>query len=195
MQFKKLIFVLAIAFTIILGLLFGSTYAYYVSTNGTNINITTGDFDSGVAVIFNQSEYINTNVGIPILESEVETKASKNVFTLIPDVNILNGYEVAVTVNLVNIEIADELKSTDFKYRLDCTVNATTTTVGSGTGLTIGDNTSISLGTLSTNDIFALTNSTTCTLYVWLNESGVSQNDLMNKSFSGLIKVNSVFRK
>lgn len=195
MQFKKLIFVLAIAFTIIFGLLFGSTYAYYVSNNGTNVNVTTGNFDSGVAVIFSQSEYINTNVGIPILESDVETKASKNIFTLVPDANILNGYEVAININLIDIKIANELKISDFKYRLDCTVNSITTTVDSGTGEDIGDNTSILLGTISTNDIFDLNNNTTCTLYVWLNESNANQNDLMNKSFSGLIKVDSVFRK
>ena len=39
--------------------MFGTSYAYYTYNNGTNLNITTGDFDAGVAVIFSQNEYIN----------------------------------------------------------------------------------------------------------------------------------------
>lgn len=196
MNFKKLILVLAITAIVIFGFLFGGTYAYYTYTDGTGVNVTTGDFDSGVAVIFNQSEYINTNTGIPITEVDVPTRASKSVFTLVPDKNVLAGYEAAININIVDIKIANELKVSDFKYKLSCSNGSTTSELSSGTGASIGSNESISLGTLSTSDnTFDITKTYTCTLFVWLNESGANQNNLMNKNFSGLIKVNSAFRK
>lgn len=195
-DFKKLILILGITAIVIFGVLLGGTYAYYTYTDGTGLNVTTGNFDSGVAVIFNQSEYINTNTGIPITEADVSSMASKSVFTLVPDKNILAGYEASININLVDIKIADELKVSDFKYKLSCSNGSTTSELSSGTGTSIGSNDSISLGILSTSDnTFDITKTYTCTFFVWLNESGTNQNNLMNKNFSGLIKVNSAFRK
>ncbi len=192
MQFRKLIFVLTITTTVIFGLLMGSSYAYYVSSDGTTLNVTTGSFDGGLAIVFNQNEYINTVTGVPILASDVESLASKTVFTLAPDKTILDGYDVSINVNLVDIEIDDELKTDDFKFKLMCDG----TNLESKTGSDVGDKTSLLMGTLSTEDgNFSTTKLTTCNLYVWLEESGADQNELMNRHFSGLVKIETAFRK
>ena len=58
MEFKKLILILAITATIVFGCLWGSTYAYYTYSGGTSLNVTTGNVNTGVVVVFNQSEYM-----------------------------------------------------------------------------------------------------------------------------------------
>ncbi len=200
MEFKKMIFVLAITTTIIFIGMFGTSYAYYTSTGGTSLNVTTPNIDTGVAIVFNQSEYINVNTGVPISSSDVDSFASKSIFTLVPDSAILSGYDVLVNINLVDLSIANELKVSDFKYKLVCSNGSTSSTLKSGTGTDFTDAVmsanSLSLGSLGTGSgTFDVTKTYTCTLSVWLEESGVSQNELMNKKFSGLIKVNTMFKK
>ena len=57
-------------------------------------------------------------------------------------------------------------------------------------------NDSLSLGSLSTSaNTFSASKTYTCTLRVWLQDSGSSQNNLMNKSFSGLVKVGTAIKK
>ena len=195
MKFSKMIFVLTIAMSIIFSCMLGTSYAYYTFSDGTNVNVTTGNFDADVAVVFNQSQYINMRSGVPISTSDVDKYANKSVFTLVPDSTKLSGYDVAVNIKLVDISIDDELKISDFKYDLNCNNGSTTTTLKSGTGVDFTSS-DITLGTLSTSDnTFNVNNSYTCTLRIWLNESGADQNSLMNKHFSSLIKVESLYRK
>lgn len=78
MEFKKLILILAITATIVFGCLWGSTYAYYTYSGGT-LNVTTGNVNTGVVVVFNQSEYMNVKTGVPIAENDVDAYASKTV--------------------------------------------------------------------------------------------------------------------
>lgn len=190
-----MIFVLTIAMSIIFSCMLGTSYAYYTFSDGTNVNVTTGNFDADVAVVFNQSQYINMRSGVPISTSDVDKYANKSVFTLVPDSTKLSGYDVAVNIKLVDISIDDELKISDFKYDLNCNNGSTPTTLKSGTGVDFTSS-DITLGTLSTSDnTFNVNNSYTCTLRIWLNESGADQNSLMNKHFSSLIKVESMYRK
>lgn len=200
MEFKKIIFILVITTTIVFACMFGTSYAYYTYNNGTNLNITTGDFDAGVAVIFSQNEYINLKTGIPITQSEIATKASTSTFTLVPDQNLLNGYEVAININIANVKIAEELRVADFKYDIKCNDGSSDVATKEGTGTDFTDDvvnsSNLSLVTLSTSDnTFNITKTYTCTFRVWLQESGTSQNNLMNKKFSGLMKINSAYRK
>lgn len=195
MKFRKMIFVLTIATSIIFTCMLGSSYAYYVSSEGTTINITTGSFDADVATIFNQSQYINMTTGVPISSSDVDVYADKSVFTLVPDWSKLSGYQVAISISLVDITIDSALKISDFKYDLKCNNGSATTTLKSGTGVDFTSNT-LSLGTLSTsNSTLVSGKSYTCSLRLWLNDTGEEQNSLMGKSFSGLIKVESMYKK
>ena len=200
MKFKKFIFVLVITSILAVAGMWGTSYAYYVSTNGTNFNVTTANVDTSLTVVFSQSEYMNMKTGVPISASDVDNYASKSVFTILPNNTLLNGYQVAVNISLINIKIDDALKVSDFKYKLTCSDGSTTTNLGSGTGASFTSdvlkNDSLSLGSLSTSaNTFNASKTYTCTLRVWLQDSGSSQNNLMNKSFSELVKVGTAIKK
>lgn len=200
MKFKKFIFVLVITSILAVAGMWGTSYAYYVSTNGTNFNVTTANVDTSLTVVFSQSEYMNMKTGVPISASDVDNYASKSVFTILPNNTLLNGYQVAVNISLINIKIDDALKVSDFKYKLTCSDGSTTTNLGSGTGASFTSdvlkNDSLSLGSLSTSaNTFNASKTYACTLRVWLQDSGSSQNNLMNKSFSGLVKVGTAIKK
>lgn len=200
MKFKKFIFVLVITSILAVTGMWGTSYAYYVSTNGTNFNVTTANVDTSLTVVFSQSEYMNMKTGVPISASDVDNYASKSVFTILPNNTLLNGYQVAVNISLINIKIDDALKVSDFKYKLTCSDGSTTTNLGSGTGASFTSdvlkNGNLPLGSLSTSaNTFNASKTYTCTLRVWLQDSGSSQNNLMNKSFSGLVKVGTAIKK
>ena len=195
MKFKHMLFVLTITTSIIFACMLGSSYAYYTLSNGTTVTATTGEFDANVSVVFSESEYINTKTGVPINSTDVDKYASASKFTLIPDATKLRGYDVAVKIAISNITIDTALKISDFKYDLKCNDGSSTTTIKSGTGADF-TSTELEIGTLSTqNSTFNVSKTYNCTLRLWLQETGSNQNALMNKSFSGLIKVNSVYRK
>lgn len=202
MKFRNLIFVLAIAFSAIFASMIGTSYAYYVATGGTSIDVTTGNIDTGVAVIFEQSQYINVNTGVPINDTDVDTLAGASVFTINPDATILADADVAINVSVIDLSIADALKVADFKYKLTCNDGTTDIAMASGDGTSFTDDVLtkgyLELGTLSTtvtgSKKLDITKTYTCTLRVWLQETGEDQNALMNKKFSGLIRVNTLFR-
>ena len=176
MKFKHMLFVLTITTSIIFACMLGSSYAYYTLSNGTTVTATTGEFDAYVSVVFSESEYINLKTGVPINSTDVDKYASASKFTLIPDATKLRGYDVAVKIAISNITIDTALKISVFKYDLTST--------------------ELEIGTLSTqNSTFNVSKTYNCALRLWLQETVNNQNPLMNKSFSGLIKVNSVYRK
>lgn len=195
MKFKHMLFVLTITTSIIFACMLGSSYAYYTLSNGTTVTATTGEFDANVSVVFSESEYINLKTGVPINSTDVDKYASASKFTLIPDATKLRGYDVAVKIAISNITIDTALKISGFKYDLKCNDGSSTTTIKSGTGADF-TSTELEIGTLSTqNSTFNVSKTYNCALRLWLQETGSNQNALMNKSFSGLIKVNSVYRK
>ena len=195
MKFKHMLFVLTVTTSIIFACMLGRSYAYYTLSNGTTVTATTGEFDANVSVVFSESEYINLKTGVPINSTDVDKYASASKFTLIPDATKLQGYDVAVKIAISNITIDTALKTSDFKYDLKCNDGSSTTTIKSGTGADF-TSTELEIGTLSTqNSTFNVSKTYNCALRLWLQETGSNQNALMNKSFSGLIKVNSVYRK
>lgn len=195
MKFKHMLFVLTVTTSIIFACMLGSSYAYYTLSDGTTVTATTGEFDANISVVFSESEYINLKTGVPINSTDVDKYASASKFTLIPDATKLRGYDVAVKIAISNITIDTALKISDFKYDLKCNDGSSTTTIKSGTGADF-TSTELEIGTLSTqNSTFNVSKTYNCALRLWIQETGNNQNALMNKSFSGLIKVNSVYRK
>lgn len=191
MKFRKMIFVLTIATSIIFACMLGSTYAYYTLSNGTVVNVTTGVLDDGVSIVFTKSEFINLHTGIPISSSDVDSLASVTDFTITPDSSKLAGYDAAINIGFSNISIDSALKVSDFKYNVTCN----DTIIGSGDGTSINGD-SVNFGILSTSDgSFDISKTYNCSVRLWLQDSGVSQNELMNKKFSGYVKVSSVYRK
>lgn len=186
MEFKKLIVVLTLTVIILVMISLGASFAWYSFANsGTNFQTTTSNDD--ITVTYTQDDYINTTTGVPITEEEVATKASKNQFSVLAG-NNLNGYQVAIQIMLTNIQIDDALKIDDFKYQL----LENSQVIASGTGTTIGDNTDLIIKEQSNITVGTTYN---YELRVWLAETGVSQNELMGKSFSAQVKIASTMKK
>lgn len=198
MKFRSLVLVLVIAFSAIFLGMIGTSYAYYAVSGGANLNVTTGNVNTNMAVIFAQSQYINISSGIPIDDSQVDTLASSSVFTITPNPDVLIDNRVAANISIVDIMIDEALKVSDFKYKLTCSDGNTSMDLSNGTGENFTDevisNGSLNLGSLSTDDnTLDISKIYTCDFRVWISETNKNQNHLMNKKFRGLIKVNSLF--
>ena len=185
MEFKKLILILTITISIIVISLMGVSYAWYsLSNSSTNFNVTTGV--DNITVLYAQSEYVNITTGIPIVEADVPTKAGISRFTVTPG-DGLNGYTVLTSVELTQINIDEELKNEDFKIQLlenDTPIYNGTGADISGSNLVMKQLSSINVGTTYNYE-----------LRIWINETGVSQNSMMGKSFSGKIKISNSIKK
>ena len=208
MRFKTLIFVLMIAFSAIFMGMIGTSYAYYAVSDGTKMEITTGNINTDVAVVFKQSQYINLNTGIPLDSSSknFDDLVSKSEFSFEINDDVVAG-DAMITIGITDLLIDDELRVEDFKYNLYCyNIYFTTsypdramvlTNEYSGTGVDFTDDI-INTGyfKIATLEKYPGTFdfSCSCTLKMWFEETGEDQNDLMNKKFRGLIKVNTLFR-
>ena len=197
MKFNKIIFILMIAATIIFAGMIGSSYAYYTLTD-TSIDITTGNVTNGFSIVFSDNNYVNVKTGVPLNDDQVIESAKANMFSIIPNASALNGYDAYVNVSLINVRIDDALKVSDFKYSLICNdSNNYESTIGSGDGTSLSTGTDVLLGSLNTiNGSLNINTSYQCYFRVWIaNKADTSQNELMNKSFSALLKVNTIMRK
>jgi len=198
MKFRSMILVLTIAFSAIFVSMIGTSYAYYVATDGTEIEVTTGNIDTGTAVIFEESQYININNAIP-------GKEYNNNFIIIPNEDILGDKEYIVEIGITDIYIDEELKSEDFEINLTCTVPPSPSDPFgedllfepiSGTDFTdkvITDN-YLSINYFSRSEVSMFGGEIDCHITVGIKETGENQNYLMNKKFRGLIKVNTMFK-
>lgn len=208
MSFKKLLFTLFVAFTAIFTSMLGVSYAYYVVNGAPNITVTTGNIDTGMAVVFEQSQYLNVNTGVPINASDVDTKTSASVFTITPDANILDDSDVAINISLVNFSVHDALRVADLKYKLTCVGSVSgsdnTSVEFTGSGSDFSDSVIssgvLNIGTLKyskgdINNNLDINRTYVCSFRVWLQESNLDQNNLMNRNFSGLFKINTLFKK
>ena len=197
MKFNKIIFILMIAATIIFAGMIGSSYAYYTLTD-TSIDITTGNVTNGFSIVFSDNNYVNVKTGVPLNDDQVIESAKANMFSIIPNASALNGYDAYVNVSLINVRIDDALKVSDFKYSLICNdSNNYESTIGSGDGTSLSTGTDVLLGGLNTiNGSLNINTNYQCYFRVWIaNKADTSQNELMNKSFSALLKVNTIMRK
>ena len=124
--------------------------------------------------------------------------AKANTFSIMPDATTLEGYDAYVNISLINVKIDDALKVSDFKYSLVCIDgNNSQSNLGSGDGTSITTGTNISIGDMSTtNNTFNINTNYLCYFRVWIaNKADTSQNELMDKKFSALLKVNTIMRK
>lgn len=185
MTFKKMILILSIAVTILIVGLLGVSYAWYsLSNSSTKFNATTAN--PNITVIYAQSQFISVSTGIPILEADVEQKSSKSKFTALANEE-LSGYNVSLGIELSQINIDDELKVDDFKIQL----------LENGVPIANKSGSDINGNTLILKELSSITTGNTYNyeLRIWINDTGVSQNELMGKSFSGKINVSSAIKK
>jgi len=189
MEFKKLLIVLSITITITICLMFGVSYGWYAySTAETNVGGRT--IKNTPTVIFPNTSYITSNQILPIYDEDRYNYAQKNTFTIILGEN-LKDYDTAIEISLKDIRISDELKIKDYKYELLQDGNI----ISNGNFSNLGLATTMNLTpmTILKPDIYPKTY--TYELYIWLSENKEDQNNLMNKTFSAKVNVNSALKK
>lgn len=205
MTFRKLLIIMTFVVTAVIIMLLSTSYAWYQFDNAVTSfnNVNTFDGDIDLAVVFTNTNNINTTVGIPLLTSEVEEYSNKNTFTITPSSSTIAGREVAYQISLIDIKIDSELTEVDtLRYQLLETINGVTTTVKDGNFEHFTD------GSLILKNMTEITEFDTTYSYefrIWLADNGCTleqvsegvcqnQNDLMGKKITGKIKVSTVLR-
>lgn len=189
MEFKRLIVVLSIAIFLTFSSMIGASYAWYAYENA-EISLFGSTIKELPTVIFSQTEYISTSLNAPIKDEDKENFANVNAFTITFGEN-LEKYETAISIVLDEIYIDDDLKNTNYKYELV----GNNETISKGDFSLLGDNREIVLLPSTIMNITNYPQTNTYEFYVWLSDDGTDQNYLMNKNFSGRIKINSASKK
>lgn len=189
MEFKKILIVLTITFTIILGIMMGVSYAWYSYSNAES-NVSGSTINETPTTIFSQTEYIKSNYTTPIYDEDRYTYANKNSFTITLDKDI-QDYELAISIFLSNINMSEELKVPNYKYELlqDGVM------VASGDFSNIGTSTTFVLLPTTLLNPNTYPKTYTYELYIWLSEDESNQNYLMDKKFGAKINVNTAMKK
>jgi len=162
-----------------------TSYAWYTFSGGaTDFESITSDVD--LNVIYAQSQIITTTTSIPINDKDIDKYADSNIFTVSSPTDLYD-YQILLTISLTNIKIDDELITEDFKYQLlqDDQV------IKSGTGKDFTNNTLVLKDNIEINPVKTYT----FKLVIWLSDTGLNQNDLMNKTFQATIQTDSVAKK
>ena len=188
MSNKKTIIIMILAVSFVAAIVIGATYAWYsyenasIAINGTTIK-------EAPAVIFSQTEFIKDSEIVPIQDKDRYNYATKNSFLVTMGTN-LSKYEVNIQISLKNINISEELKTSNYKYELLCDDNIIASSDFSNLST---DKIDLIPMTLLKPETYPHTYK--YELLIWLSDNGENQNDLMNKSFSAQISVISAVKK
>ena len=189
MEFKKLIIILSITITIMVGLMCGISYGWYAYANAeTNIDGTT--LKDIPTVIFTQTDHIFYTNTPPIYDNDRYTYAYKNSFMITIGENLKN-YQTGIEISLDDILMSNELKIEDYKYELV----EDNKTISTGNFKDIGTNNKLVIKPMDVIIPTTYPKTYTYDFYLWLSEDETNQNDLMNKTFSAKINVQSAVKK
>ena len=171
---------------IVLLALVGLTYAYFLTRIRGNeepksISVTTGllelEFSNGT------NEVNVTNIE-PISSSEVLTKGLAKNFIINKTDRSLDVY---TKIKLINLNVSENLAEYDFKWALyqDTTPISTGDFGGKTTGEIV----------LATNQIINSTTGLEYKLYIWINETGLNQSDMMGGSLTAELDITGTDKK
>lgn len=176
---KFSIYIVGILILLLIGLSFGY-YSFRVKGTPTGITLTAGK----LRIHFVSSNYINTTTAAPILAEDVITQSEVNYFSI---QNNTNSY-VYATIILEDIVIADELKSSSFKYRLYSCTDANDTSCT--TSLAYGDFVNCpTTKTINTYNIIDANSTKYFAFRIWLEDDGSDQTSMMGKTMTSKIAV------
>lgn len=188
-EFKKVILIMIITITIIIGVMFGISYGWY-SYNNAQSNLSASTIKETPTVIFSQTEYISSSQTMPIYDKDRYNYANKNSFTITINEN-LKDYQVGIEISLINISMPDELKISNYKYELLQDGKS----ISQGDFSTIGKESTLKLLPMSIIETTTYPKTYNYELLIWLSEDETDQNNLMNKTFSAKVNINSAIRK
>ena len=189
MDFKRIVAILSITIAIFVGIIFGSSYAWYAYSNAeSKVNGTT--IKERPTIIFSQTEYMYSKDIMPIRDEDRYNYASKNSFTVTIGED-LKDYETGIEISLKDIAMSNELKITNYKYELlqDGVM------VNTGDFSNLGSSNTLKIMPMKKMLVTSFPTTYSYELYIWLSDDGTNQNDLMGKTFSAKVNINSATKK
>ena len=167
----------------------GSSYAWYAYSNAESTLYGKAQLDKPT-VIFAQDDSIILRTNTPILDEDRYSYANITSFNITFGENLID-FDTSISIELSEIIIDNELINENFKYEL----LENGVTVSTGNFLNYQGNGTLNI--MPTKIISQETYPKTYVydLFIWLSDSGESQNDLMDKNFSTKVKVNTAIKK
>ena len=198
---KTIFYKLIIATAIIIPVIIGISYAYFLAIIKGNETSTT---ISGTAVkvlnfdlVTENNGYINAEEIIPIPNENAKREATLGRFTIstvAPSGKDSNAYNVSYSITLSEITMTSALASavSDLKWSLTCVSSnckndATKNVSGSLSGISNSEKVLVS------NLIIAPETTDAYELRIWITETTSNQISLMNQSFSAKVKATGEF--
>ena len=167
-----------IGIIMILGIIGGVTYAYFnAQAESEVVTITSGS----MKIKFTDGELINATDIEPIKESEILTKATKKSFGISKESS--SGTNMYARIDLTDLEVSENFQNYDLKWAL----YEGSTKITTGSFVTTSDG-SDSIN-MATNVLIDSTVEKNYNLYIWIQETGVDQSEMMSGSISGKITV------
>lgn len=177
MSLKRILGIFSVYSIVIFVVVLVGSYAWYSFEKGsTTFDAVTGNKD--IIVSYNSGKYINTSSAIPVNSS---AEAEKNNFTVNVRDELAGKYDILVDVSLVDIEIDNELKNSNFKYSL----------LKDGVEIANGNfsNVSSSVLVLAKNVEINSYYSNSFELRIWIQNNGGDQSSMSGKTFKGTVSV------
>ena len=173
---KKIILAIVGILVLIVGIV-GLTYAYFIA-RGQSEDITVTS--KNLKIVFeDNTPVINATDIEPIEEKDILTNATKKTFSISKE--SASGKDLYVRLDMTDLVISDNFKDFDFKWALYQGTNKITT----GTFVpTLDGSTSINM---ATNILLNSTTPIEYNLYIWINETGLDQSNLMDGRLTGKI--------
>ncbi len=181
---KNLFYKLLIVTAIVVPILIGSSYAYYLAKISGSPSTIEGSAitDFSFALNMENGSYISESSLIPMSEEEALDSAPSGTFSVVAG---NNNYNIAYTISITDIAISDELKTDDFRWILTCTSCSDESKNATGDFSNIVNNEI----TLATDLIINKNSSDEYVLKIYLYDNpDVDQIGLLDKTFSGKVK-------
>ncbi len=184
MSFRKTLSVITVFVLSMVVLMLSSSYAWYSFSNAsTKFSTLTNNED--IKVVYKNSNFISTITAVPISSNDIDSLSEKNNFSIeVLNDNIEEALSVSIVLN--SIEIDNILKNNNFRYELlynNSSVSKGSFSELSGDKLVLTDG--IILDNLGENNF---------ELRIYLLDDGTNQNNMMNKTFKGILSVNVISR-
>ena len=181
MKFKKLLFVISIIIVSMFALMLTTSYAWYSFEKGsTKFETVTKSED--ILVSYQDGEYINTDIAVPVVKEQIDKYASKNNF----NIKVTGKGEVMIAASLIDVTIDSALNKESFVidlfYQGDKIDSIDGSKIVSGNDIVFEN---VLLKNKASNQF---------EIRLYILDDGSNQNDMMKKTFSAKVKVDVISR-
>lgn len=181
MKFKKLLLVISVIIICMFGLMLTTSYAWYSFENASTYFETVTKTED-IYVSYQDGEYINTDIAVPVSSEQIDKYSSKNNF----NIKVVGTGDIMIGVSLIDVSIDSALNKESFVIDLFYQGSKIDTINGS----------KIETGTdiVFENVLLKDKVSNQFEVRVYILDDGTNQNDMMKKVFSAKVKIDVISR-